>query len=1301
MSLQAPTIIDVKLKQNKTVIVNLQQPSYTSNILYEVQLSSTALTHDWSGSRVNAFSIFPTTESRFQINANFYWALYNTSYFIRIRAIKSDTQMSAWVPYITNGQYNAIQFKRYPIAPTNLQANLQRDGSIRLLWSPIQESLENTGGYSIEKYKVYSYLTPTFITSISGVPIDSTTTEAVIPASLLSFGKLHYIKVAAFDELGQEGNKTEDIQVIPITYPAAPSRINANAGDSSITVSWIDGADNGSPITGYKFYVTISGQSNATYVPSVTILQNKSAILNGLINGIRYCVQVAALNNIGEGTLSVYSSYVKPVSAPRIYNISGEASTSQILLEWTEDWAGGNFLVANIQKSTDGPTNGFIDISPSDIIRDGTKASIRNIINGIPYWFAIRGRNENGFGEYSIIGPITPIDIPSNVKLVSNSGNRQLEIIWSATTFTPITSAEVAILDASNTFILSAQPQQGTTAVVQSIINNKKIIVNNLVNGQKYTFRVRLLNRIGYSDFTYITDDPRTVPSPPILSIKPTNTTLYIDISLGGESGSGGRPITDYVINISSTGPNGTYENPSSYSWIDGFKGISIYQLINGNRYDVRIAAVNEKGQGAWGYIQGKPQTIPSQPTVTYIPYHKQLEVRWILTDFGGADFASYDLFVDNVKQQRTYVYEDGLFKQTISGLDNEKVYTIGVCAVNDSGNSEITTITATPTGYPGLPIVTVTPISYSEIQVDIKEPTNRGNLQIDGYKIYIGGNENNISIGEGEITTYIISILERGTTYTIGVAAVNTYGTGEILQIQCATLIDKVVRFKQIPYSSSIIGGYYVYYRDITTSHDICGGVYYSNPSSLTDVDVVIYRLNPLKTYEYSIRAFNKSSIGPPSNIPAVIPTNFSGIIDNDGMLKLSWSSIDDNCIYELSGTPSLIDNNIQYGQAFSSLNFITGQSITLNGLLYNQQYTFRIRSKKQTLDGRYNYSDYTSYNTTLYPKYEPIDISYTYPLPNIVRLNYSLINNDVKFRGLCVSGYSAWTHISNGQSGYVDLSGAAGQPITFRLQQKYLYENTEILSLPSSILTVTPINVPYNLLLSDISWSTIITVSGVIIGKGDIKVNWAKQPAVAVEKPFDLTAACGFLLSLRETAALPTAPPLQQKRLSAVVRDFTFTGLQIGAEYIISIAAFNECGMSSGILFDENGILLEVGESHIIEKDMYAVENETITISGNKDIIISWESADSVLDSSLFKYEIRGYKYGIPKVLNKVLETRDPIEEFYVGSITVSKGEKVKKVSIRPAILYGFYYKFFIDFVYLQTNEEGIIELDELSTN
>ena len=198
MSLQAPTIIDVKLKQNKTVIINLQQPSYTSNILYEVQLSSTALTNDWSGVHVNAFAVGPSFESRFQINSNFYWALYNTSYFIRIRAIKSDTQFSAWVPYIINGQYKGIQFKKYPIAPPILQSNLQRDGSIKLIWSPIEETLENTGGYSIEKYKVYAYLTPTFITSISGVPIDSTTTEAVIPASLLSFGKLHYIKVTTF-----------------------------------------------------------------------------------------------------------------------------------------------------------------------------------------------------------------------------------------------------------------------------------------------------------------------------------------------------------------------------------------------------------------------------------------------------------------------------------------------------------------------------------------------------------------------------------------------------------------------------------------------------------------------------------------------------------------------------------------------------------------------------------------------------------------------------------------------------------------------------------------------------------------------------------------------------------------------------------------------------------------------------------------------------------------------------------------------------------------------------------------------
>ncbi len=92
--------------------------------------------------------------------------------------------------------------------------------------------------------------------------------------------------------------------------PDAPTGVTGAAAEGQVTLFWaIPGTDGGSPITGYKIYVsdgsTVDVGSAAT-----------SAVVGGLTNGVAYTFTVSAVNAVGEGPRSDPSMPITPFSLP-------------------------------------------------------------------------------------------------------------------------------------------------------------------------------------------------------------------------------------------------------------------------------------------------------------------------------------------------------------------------------------------------------------------------------------------------------------------------------------------------------------------------------------------------------------------------------------------------------------------------------------------------------------------------------------------------------------------------------------------------------------------------------------------------------------------------------------------------------------------------------------------------------------------------------------------------------------------------------------------------------------------------
>ena len=97
--------------------------------------------------------------------------------------------------------------------------------------------------------------------------------------------------------------------------PKAPTAVTAVRGNAQATVSWTQGSDGGSPITGY----VITVRTGATVVRTVTLPGTgplTSTIITGLTNGTAYNFRVQAVNIFGTGAISAASAPVTPATVP-------------------------------------------------------------------------------------------------------------------------------------------------------------------------------------------------------------------------------------------------------------------------------------------------------------------------------------------------------------------------------------------------------------------------------------------------------------------------------------------------------------------------------------------------------------------------------------------------------------------------------------------------------------------------------------------------------------------------------------------------------------------------------------------------------------------------------------------------------------------------------------------------------------------------------------------------------------------------------------------------------------------------
>ncbi|MFM6849405.1 MAG: fibronectin type III domain-containing protein, partial [Terrabacter sp.] len=175
-----------------------------------------------------------------------------------------------------------------------------------------------TGPASATTFTVRAFVgTDTTVAPLRTVTVAGTATSALVTG--LANGTLYTFTVVAVNQFGTSATVSGTATPIAPTAPAAPTIGTATRGNASATVTWTANGTPGAPlssITSYRVQVRLALTNTLLNTVTVTPGTASSGVVTGLVNGVSYRFQVAAVNAVGTGPFSALSNAVTPATVP-------------------------------------------------------------------------------------------------------------------------------------------------------------------------------------------------------------------------------------------------------------------------------------------------------------------------------------------------------------------------------------------------------------------------------------------------------------------------------------------------------------------------------------------------------------------------------------------------------------------------------------------------------------------------------------------------------------------------------------------------------------------------------------------------------------------------------------------------------------------------------------------------------------------------------------------------------------------------------------------------------------------------
>ncbi len=298
-----------------------------------------------------------------------------------------------------------------PAAPTGLVATAG-NAQVSFTWNA------STGatGYYIKR------------TTVSGGPY----TQIAAPSATsytdtgLTNGTAYYYVVSAFNSAGQSPNSSQvsATPAAPLTAPAAPTGLQATAGNAQVSLTWA--ASTGATSYHVKRSTTNGGPYTQVAAPATT-----SDTDSGLTNGTAYYYVVSAVNAAGESANSsqVSATPVAPAAPPAApTGLQATGGNAQVILNWTASTGATSYHVK--RSTTSGGPYAQIAAPASANYTD------TGLANGTTYYYVVSAVNSAGESANSSqvsatpVAPLAPPAMPTGLQ--ATAGNAQVVLSWNA-----------------------------------------------------------------------------------------------------------------------------------------------------------------------------------------------------------------------------------------------------------------------------------------------------------------------------------------------------------------------------------------------------------------------------------------------------------------------------------------------------------------------------------------------------------------------------------------------------------------------------------------------------------------------------------------------------------------------------------------------------------------------------------------------------------------------------------------------------------------------------------------------------
>ena len=299
----------------------------------------------------------------------------STSYVLQLKATNALGTSAA-------SAATTISTLSIPPAPTNLSYTPSKPSGVVTLTVYFLQG--GNGGSAITNYQYSTDNGATFRSAGTSASPVTITKLSVDGTTNLSVQTTYQVKLRAQNAIGN-GTASATLDARTSDVPPAPTSLSYTVtGSGSVSVTFQQPGDGGSPITNYQYSLD-GGSSFTARSPANT---DNNIPFSGLTNGVTYSVQLKAVNVYGAGAASAtLSVVVGPPGAPATPVAS--KGNQQAVVNFTPGNQGGNTVTGYYYSLDSGATYTLVAASSN-------RVTIGSLSNASTYTILLKATNSFG-----------------------------------------------------------------------------------------------------------------------------------------------------------------------------------------------------------------------------------------------------------------------------------------------------------------------------------------------------------------------------------------------------------------------------------------------------------------------------------------------------------------------------------------------------------------------------------------------------------------------------------------------------------------------------------------------------------------------------------------------------------------------------------------------------------------------------------------------------------------------------------------------------------------------------------------